>query len=113
MPTVNEGSRAGQRPAASIDHVSMCLVRMVIRVDAGLNNNLTTIAARLFNETRLEYTLASVTRGLIALGLRAVAEAPVLAPLFVGARIPRGRKKGTRFPPRADPDLSVEDEDGL
>ena len=92
--------------------MSRPLARLVMRVDPSLNDTIATIAARLFNETRLEYPLASVIRGLIALGLLTIAEAPLLAPLFVGARVPRGRKKGTRFPPRAAPDLSVEDEDG-
>ncbi len=88
------------------------LVRQVLRVDPGLNDNLATIAARLFNETRLEYPLAAVIRGLIALGLRVVSDAPLLAPLFVGARVARGRKKGTRFPPCAAPDLPVEEKSG-
>jgi hypothetical protein len=92
--------------------VSRPLARQVLRLDPSLNDTLATIAARLFNETRLEYPLASVIRGLIALGLLAIAEAPLLAPLFVGARVPRGRKKGTRFPPRAGPDLTIKNEDG-
>ena len=76
--------------------MSARLARMVVRVDAGLNDTLTTLAARLFNETRLEYSLASIVRGLIAIGLRAVSDAPRLAPHFVGVRIARGRKKGAR-----------------
>jgi hypothetical protein len=83
---------------------------MVVRVDAGLNGTLTIIAARLFNETRLEYSLASIVRGLIAIGLRAVTDAPTLAPLFVGMRVARGRKKGERRPPVAPLDLEFEDE---
>jgi hypothetical protein len=69
---------------------------MVIRVPRDLSETLTTIAGRLFDETEHVYSLASVVRGLVALGLVAVEKAPHLAPLFVGVRIARGRKKGPR-----------------
>jgi hypothetical protein len=55
---------------------------------------LTKIAERLFSETRCEYSRSAVTRGLIALSLVAVADARLLAPLFLGARVKRGRKRG-------------------
>ena len=46
--------------------MSRRLARMIVRVDAGLHETLTTLAARLFNETRLEYPHASVVRGLLS-----------------------------------------------
>ena len=79
--------------------MSARLARMVVRVDRGLHETLTTIAARLFNETRIEHPHAAIVRGLIALGLATVAGNKVLAPLFAGSRIARGRKKGARRPP--------------
>lgn len=82
--------------------MSRRLARMVIRVDAGLHETLTTLAARLFNETRHDYSLASMVRGLIAIGLIAVADVPHLAPMFAGSRLQRGRKKGELRPRRRD-----------
>jgi hypothetical protein len=67
---------------------------MIVRVDPALNEALTKLAERLFSETRSEYSRSAVTRGLIALGLVAVAEAPLLTPLFIGALLKRGRKRG-------------------
>jgi hypothetical protein len=65
---------------------------MVVRVDPALHEALTEIAERLFSETRSEYPCSAVTRGLIALGLVAVADVRLLGPLFRGARVKRGRK---------------------
>lgn len=78
------------------------LVRMVVRVDKRLPRELADIAEHLFKETRLEYSRASIFRGLIALGLASVKlgllEAPpLLERLFHGARVRRGRKRGTRW----------------
>jgi hypothetical protein len=69
---------------------------MIVRVDPALHEALTKIAERLFSETRSEYSRSAVTRGLIALGLVAVTDARLLAPLFQGARVKRGRKRGPR-----------------
>jgi hypothetical protein len=69
---------------------------MVVRVDPALHAALTKIAERLFSETRSEYSCSAVTRGLIALGLVAVTDHRLLAPLFVSARVKRGRKPGSR-----------------
>jgi hypothetical protein len=72
------------------------LARMVVRLPRDLKITLSTIEDRLFSETRLVYSHAAIFRGLLALGLLAVAGVPRLAPLFVGTRIKRGRKKGDR-----------------
>jgi hypothetical protein len=69
---------------------------MVVRVDPALHEALTKIAERLLSQTRSEYSCSAVTRGLIALGLVAVADVRRLAPLFLGARVKRGRKRGHR-----------------
>jgi hypothetical protein len=69
---------------------------MVVRVDPALHEALTKIAERLFSETRSEYSCSAVTRGLIALGLVAVTDVRVLAPLFRSARVKRGRRPGSR-----------------
>jgi hypothetical protein len=69
---------------------------MVIRVSPTLRPTLGVIADRLLTETGLDYSHASIVRGLVAVGLVAVEKAPHLAPLFVGVRIARGRKKGPR-----------------
>jgi hypothetical protein len=70
---------------------------MVLRVDRSLDAQVDVIAERLFQETRDDYPRAAVVRGLIVLGLAAVARNDVLTPLFVGVRIARGRKKGDRI----------------
>jgi hypothetical protein len=72
------------------------LLRLIVRVDPSLHEVLARIAKRLFSETRFEYSRAAIFRGLIAIGLAAVADTPRLAPLFVGARLKRGRKPGSR-----------------
>ena len=72
------------------------LARMVIRIPPGLDETLTDIAGRLFDETERNHPLAAVVRGLITIGLAAVANTPKIAPLFVGVLIARGRKKGAR-----------------
>ena len=89
------------------------LHRMVVRVDPALHEALTKIAERLFSETRSEYSCSAVTRGLIALGLVAVADIRLLAPLFLSARVKRGRKPGSRPASpdaRADRDAVSENE---
>jgi hypothetical protein len=85
------------------------LVRMIVRADPGLHAGLARIAERLFSETQLEYSRAAVFRGLIAIGLAAVTDAPHLAPLFRGARLKRGRKSGGR-PASPDTPTVVEKE---
>lgn len=75
------------------------LARMVIRVSPTLRPTLGTIAERLLMETGLDYSHAAIVRGLVAVGLLVVGRAPHLAPLFVGVRIARGRKKGPRRSP--------------
>jgi hypothetical protein len=77
---------------------------MVVRVDPALHEALTKIAEKLFSETRSEYSCSAVTRGLIALGLVAVADVRVLAPLFRSARVKRGRKPGSLDSPDARAD---------
>lgn len=72
------------------------LARMIVRVDPELNTTLVDLAARLLEETRVEHSHASIIRGLVALGLASITDAVTLAPSFVGVRVPRGRKAGTR-----------------
>lgn len=74
----------------------MRLVRMVLRVGVDLDAQVDVIAERLFQETRDDYPRAAVVRGLIVIGLAAVARSNMISPLFAGARISRGRKKGPR-----------------
>jgi fructose-specific phosphotransferase system IIC component len=69
---------------------------MVIRIPPGLDETLTDLAGKLFDETERNHPLAAVVRGLIAIGLAAVADAPKIAPLFVGVLIARGRRKSPR-----------------
>jgi hypothetical protein len=92
--------------------VSARLARLVVRVPIDLGATLDGIAGRLFEETRIEYSHASIVRGLIRMGLTTVTVAgdDGLAPLFAGVRVPRGRKKGERRPRVADLDLEFEDE---
>ena len=73
--------------------MSARLFRMVIRVSPTLRPTLGAIADRLLTETGLDYSHASIVRGLVAVGLVAVEGAPRLAPLFAGVRIPRGKKR--------------------
>jgi hypothetical protein len=71
------------------------LVRMVLRVSPELQEDLITISERLYDETRLDYSYAAIIRGLIALGLAAIAGKASLAVEFAGARVPRGRRRGS------------------
>jgi hypothetical protein len=66
---------------------------MVLRVDPALRGKLKGIADRIFAETAHDYSYSAIVRGLIALGLAAIEGREVLAPLFEGMRIARGRKK--------------------
>ena len=94
--------------------MSRCrLHRMIVRVDPALHEALTKLAERLFSETQSEYSCSAVTRGLIALGLVAVTYVRLLAPLFLSARVKRGRKPGSRPASpdtRADPGAVAENE---
>lgn len=83
--------------------MSARLARLVVRVPRDLGAHLDGIAKRLFMETAFDHSHSAIVRGLIAIGLATVARNDVLAPLFVGTRIPRGRK-------RAKHDLDVDDE---
>ena len=74
------------------------LARMVIRIPPGLDETLTDLAGRLFDETERNHPLAAVVRGLIVIGLTVANDTPKIAPLFVGVLIARGRKKGARRP---------------
>ncbi|MFS8070109.1 MAG: hypothetical protein ACMG6S_27405 [Byssovorax sp.] len=73
------------------------LVRMVLRVPPELQEDLISLGERLFDETRLEYSYAAIIRGLIALGLAAIEGKASLAVEFAGARVPRGRKRGSTW----------------
>ena len=77
---------------------------MVLRVSPDLQEDLITLSERLFDETRLEYSYAAVVRGLIALGLASIVGKASLAVEFTGARVPRGRKRGTRWKPSGGSD---------
>ena len=86
------------------------LARMVVRVDPELNVALADLAVRLFDETQLEHSHAAIIRGLVALGLASITHATTLAPSFVGVRVPRGRKAGTRSRMSAGVALDLEHE---
>ena len=68
---------------------------MVLRVSPELQEDLITISERLYDETRLDYSYAAILRGLIALGLASIAGKASLAVEFAGARVPRGRRRGS------------------
>jgi hypothetical protein len=88
------------------------LVRVVVRTEPGLHEALARIAQRLFSETQLQYSRAAVFRGLVAIGLAAISDAPHLAPLFRGVRVKRGRKPGGRAAsPSAPADLDGRSEE--
>src|SRR5690242_3098640 len=78
------------------------LVRMVLRVSLALEEDSSTISEYLFDETRIEYPNAAIIRGLITLGLAAIAGKASLADEFAGTRLPRGRKRGERWKPDDD-----------
>lgn len=90
--------------------MSRRLARLVVRVPIDLGATLDGVVARLFEETQLDYSRASIVRGLIRMGLATVMGNDVLAPLFAGTRIPRGRKKGERRPHAAVLDVELEDQ---
>jgi hypothetical protein len=69
---------------------------MVLRVPPELPERLTMIQQHLYEETRIEYSYSAIMRGLINLGLTQVEGAPNLAVLFMGARVKRGRKPGSK-----------------
>jgi hypothetical protein len=72
------------------------LAVMLVRVDPELNVALAALAGRLFQETQLEHSHAAIVRGLVAIALASITDAASLAPLFVGVRVPPGRKVGTQ-----------------
>jgi hypothetical protein len=73
------------------------LDRKVVRIGPEMSIALDDLAVRLFNETQIEHPHTAIVRGLMTLGLSAIADLAILAPSFVGARIARGRKPGTRI----------------
>jgi hypothetical protein len=98
--------------------VSVSYCRMVLRVPPELPERLTMIQQHLYEETRIEYSYAAIVRGLISLGLNQIEGAPRLTVLFIGARIPRGRKPGGKVATavvsldltQGDMDLEFEDQ---
>ena len=69
------------------------LARMVIRVPRDFGTVLDDLAEKLFTETAYAHSHAAIIRGLLRLGLLAIADEPQIAPRFDGVRIARGRKK--------------------
>jgi hypothetical protein len=67
--------------------------RLVIRVPPAFGTVLDDLGERLFMETAYAHSRAAVVRGLLRLGLLAIAHEPEIAPRFDGVRIPRGRRK--------------------
>ena len=70
------------------------LRRAAIRVPEELLGEIAIVADRLHEETGLEHSAAAVVRGLLVLGLGAIAGREQIAPAFVGVRVPRGEKQG-------------------
>jgi hypothetical protein len=50
------------------------------------------VQTRIEAETRISYSLATIVRGLIALGLSALRDRPSFVAELANARVPRGRK---------------------
>jgi hypothetical protein len=73
------------------------LRRAVVRVPEELLGELADVARRLREETGLEHSGAAVVRGLLVIGLDAIAGREHLAPSFAGARVKRGAKRGARL----------------
>lgn len=90
------------------------LDRMVIRVAPELRIALAAIARRLHDETGVDYPASSIVRGLLALGLGALSGREYLAPLFVGSRLKRGRKRGETRRKLTAPDVGrdLDDDEG-
>jgi predicted DNA-binding protein len=70
--------------------------RVVLRLFPELRQALDVLAARLTNETGVAFPRAAVLRGLIGLGIAAVADHATLAPTFIASRVARGVKKGQK-----------------
>jgi hypothetical protein len=70
------------------------LRRAAVRIPEELLGEIGGVAQRLQEETGLEHSAAAVVRGLLALGLAALAGREHLAPAFVGVRVARGKKRG-------------------
>ncbi len=77
------------------------MLRMVIRVSPTLRPTLGAITDRLLTETGLDYSHASIVRGLVVVGLLAVERASQIAPMFVGVRMPGVGRKARAGPCRA------------
>jgi ABC-type amino acid transport system permease subunit len=70
--------------------------RVILRLLPELRQALDVLTARLTNETGAAFPRAAVLRGLIGLGIAAVAGHATLAPTFIASRIARGAKKGQK-----------------
>jgi ABC-type amino acid transport system permease subunit len=70
--------------------------RVVLRLFPELRQALDVLAARLTNETGVAFPRAAVLRGLIGLGIAAVAGHATLTPIFIPSRVARGAKKGQK-----------------
>jgi hypothetical protein len=71
--------------------------RVVLRLFPELLQALDVLAARLTSETGIAFPRAAVLRGLIGLGIAAIAEHATLAPIFSASRVARGVKKGQKL----------------
>jgi predicted DNA-binding protein len=70
--------------------------RIVLRLFPELLQALDVLAERLTNETGADFPRAAVLRGLIGLGIAALADHATLAPIFSASRVARGVKKGQK-----------------
>lgn len=68
------------------------LPRVGVRIEPHQLGTLTDLAARLFAETQVEHSQATIVRGLLALGIASLDGVTDLARAFEVARLPRGRK---------------------
>jgi hypothetical protein len=69
------------------------MIRKVLRVPAEMIGDVKAVQARLMDETKQNYSAAAIVRGLVTIGLESIRDRRALAAAFVGARVPRGRKK--------------------
>ena len=86
--------------------MSRNLKRASMTIEPETQERLVDLAERLYEETGVKYEIRAVVRGLInialaRLELEFLAKRP-LAPWFIGARVPRGRKRKGPEPPRVD-----------
>lgn len=82
----------------------MSLVRKIMKVHPAMYDELVEIAARLKEETGVEYSVAAVVRGLLTIAITRLTIEEKLAPWFAGARVPRGRRRNGQ---QAEPELRV------